>query len=104
MSDSSVILATKKRHQMFRLEEATIDELHQAICSGQTTVVAVVQQYLARVRAFNGVASMLVTTDGAAIAAATGAIRGGSRLTFPTQTVAASALLPDTDKYSGPPL
>jgi amidase len=104
MSDSSVILTTKKRHQMFRLEEATIDELHQAICSGQTTVAAVVQQYLARVRAFNGVASMLVTADGAAIAAATGAIRGGSRLTFPTQTVAASALLPDIDKYSGPPL
>ena len=40
----------------FRLEEATIDELHQAIRSGRTTCVAVVQHYIDRVRAFNGVA------------------------------------------------
>ena len=49
----------------FQIEEATIDELHQAIRDGRTTCVAVVQHYLARVRAFNGVASMLVTADGA---------------------------------------
>ena len=45
----------------FRVEEATIDELHQAIRDGRTTCVDVVQQYLARARAFNGVASLLVT-------------------------------------------
>jgi Asp-tRNA(Asn)/Glu-tRNA(Gln) amidotransferase A subunit family amidase len=45
----------------FRLEEATIDELHQAIRAGQTSRLAVVRHYLARVRAFNGVASALVT-------------------------------------------
>ena len=45
----------------FRLEEATIDELHQAIKLGQTTCVAIVQHYIDRVRVFNGVASALVT-------------------------------------------
>ena len=30
----------------FRLEEATIEELHAAITSGQTTCVAIVQHYL----------------------------------------------------------
>jgi amidase len=90
--------------QPFRLEEATIDDLHKAIRSGQTTVTAVVQHYLARVRAYNGVASMLVTKDGAPVAAAPGAMRGGAPLRFPTQTVKASTVLPDLDKYQGPPL
>ena len=38
----------------FRLEEATIDDLHGAIKAGRTTVAAVVQHYLTRVRAYNG--------------------------------------------------
>jgi amidase len=88
----------------FRLEEATIDELHAAIKAGKTTCVAIVRHYLARVRAFNGVASMLVTKDGAAIAEAKGTVRGGAPLRFPTQTVKASDLLPDLDQYKGPPL
>ena len=41
----------------FRVEEATIDDLHRAIKSGRTTCVEVVRQYIARARAFNGVAS-----------------------------------------------
>jgi len=89
----------------FRVEEATIDELHRAIRAGQTTCVAVVQQYLARVRAYNGVASLLVTEDGAAAAPeAAGTVRGGAALQFPTATVAASAVFPDLDRYRGPPL
>jgi Asp-tRNA(Asn)/Glu-tRNA(Gln) amidotransferase A subunit family amidase len=88
----------------FRLEEATIDELHAAIRSGRTTVVQVVQGYLARVRAYNGVASMLVTPDGAAVAEATGVMRGGGALRFPTKTVKASTILPDLDQYQGLPL
>jgi Asp-tRNA(Asn)/Glu-tRNA(Gln) amidotransferase A subunit family amidase len=88
----------------FRLEEATIDDLHEAIRSGATTVVAVVQHYLARVRTYNGVASALVTQDGAPVAEATGVVRAGSPLKFPTQTVKASTILPDLDKYQGPPL
>src|SRR5262249_22430860 len=82
----------------------TIDDLHAAIRTGQTTCVAVVQHYIARVRAFNGVSSLLMTEDGAPVAAATGTVRAGAPLSFPTETVKASALLPDLDKYKGPPL
>jgi Asp-tRNA(Asn)/Glu-tRNA(Gln) amidotransferase A subunit family amidase len=88
----------------FRVEEATIGDLHQAIRDGRTTCVEVVRQYLERVRAYNGVASMLVTKDGAAIAAAQGVVRGGAPLRFPTQTIKADTLLPDLDRYEGPPL
>jgi amidase len=88
----------------FRIEEATIDELHRAIKAGETSCVAVVEQYLLRVRAYNGVASRLVTQDGAAVAEATGAVRAGAPLSFSTETVAASAIYPDIDKYRGPPL
>ncbi|MEK7877326.1 MAG: amidase family protein, partial [Pseudomonadota bacterium] len=86
------------------VEEATIAELHQAIREGRTTCVDVVKQYIGRVRAYNGVASMLVTEDGAPVAEAAGTVRGQAPLRFPTQTVKASALLPDLDKYQGPPL
>jgi amidase len=88
----------------FRLEEATIDALHAAIRAGETTVVDVVRRYLARVRACNGVASLLVTADGAAIPPAAGAVRAGAALAFPTETVPASSLFPDLDRYRGPPL
>ncbi len=90
--------------QPFRVEEATIDELHQAIQAGRTTCVAVVQQYRDRVRAYNGVASDLVTQDGAPVPEATGTIRGMSPLRFPTRTVKASSILPDLEQYQGPPL
>ena len=67
----------RSQDRAFRLEEATIDDLHAAIRSGATTVVAVVQHYLARVRAYNGVASALVTQDGAPVPA--GGRRGARR-------------------------
>src|ERR1700742_1122756 len=92
---------TKKE---FRLEEATIADLHEAIRSGATTVTAVVQHYLARVRKYNGVASMLVTADGAPVPEVKGVTRGGVELKFPTQTVKGSDILPDLDKYKGPPV
>src|SRR5215211_1169406 len=90
--------------QSFRLDEATIDELHEAIRAGRTTCVAVVRHYIERVRAFNGVASALVTQDGARVPEGTGAVRALAPLRFPTQTVKASTLFPDFDKYKGPPL
>jgi amidase len=99
MNDSGVTL-----EQRFRLEEATIEELHRAIMAGETTCVAVVQHYLDRVRAFNGVASVLVTENGGAVAPVAGAVRGGTALAFPTHSVKASDILPDLDKYQGPPL
>jgi amidase len=95
---------TDSKTGTFRLEEATIADLHAAIRSGTTTVVAVVQHYLARVRAYNGVSSMLVTSDGAPVPEAKGAVRAGTPLKFPRETVKASTILPDLDKYKGLPL
>src|SRR5690242_12291774 len=88
----------------FQLEEATIAELHDAIRAGQITCVEVVQQYIARARAYNGVCSLLVTEDGKPVPEAKGTLRAGSALRFPAETVKASTLLPDLDKYQGPPL
>ncbi|HEU5194044.1 MAG TPA: amidase family protein [Methylomirabilota bacterium] len=88
----------------FRLEEATIDELHAAIQAGAISCVQVVERYLERARAYNGVASRLVTADGRPVAAVTGAVRAGAPLVFPRETVAASTFFPDLDKYKGAPL
>ncbi len=88
----------------FRLEEATIDELHEAVATGRTTCLAVVQHYLARVRAYNGVSSLLVTEDGTPVPQAAGAVRGMEPIRFPTEAVKASTVLPDLDRYVGPPL
>lgn len=88
----------------FRVEEATVDQVHRAIQSGETTCVDIVRQYLERIKAYNGVASMLVTEDGHDVTPTTGAVRGGQELTFPIQTVKASTILPDLSKYTGPPL
>ena len=90
--------------QPFRLDEATIDELHAAIKSGRTTCVAVVQHYIDRVRAYNGVASLLVTEDGLPVPEARSAVRALAPLRFPTETVKASTVLPDLHKYKGPAL
>lgn len=95
---------TGKSAASFDVVEATIDDLHAAIRDGRTTLVAVVQQYIERAKAYNGVASILTTEDGMPVPAATGTVRAGAALTFPTETVAASDVLPDLDKYAGPPL
>ncbi len=88
----------------FRVEEATIDDLHRAIKSGRTTCADVVRQYIARARAFNGVATRLVTQDGAPVPAQPGTMRAAAPLKFPTETVKASSFLPDLDTYQGSPL
>ena len=92
------------KNKPFRVEEATIDELHQAIRDGRTTCVDVVKQYIARARAYNGPSSLLVTKNGASVPEATGTVRAQAPIKFPTETIKASALLPDLDKYQGPPL
>src|SRR6516225_6761855 len=88
----------------FRLEGATIDDLHAAIRAGQITCVEIVRRYIERARAYNGVCSVLVTRDGAPVPDVPGAVRAGAPLSFLTETVGASTLLPDLDKYKGPPL
>src|SRR6476659_3479187 len=98
---------TDERHASdapFCLEEATIEQLHRAIRAGQTNCVAVVQHHIERARDYNGVASVLVTEDGAAIPEARGAVRALAPLRFPTATVRASSILPDIEKYRGKPL
>ena len=93
---------TDTQKKPFRLEEATIEELHAAIRGGETTCVAVVQHYIERARAYNGVASLLVTEDGGPVAEATGTVRAGAPLHFPTETVAASDDLPRSRQIPGP--
>ena len=88
----------------FQLEEATIADLHDAIRAGKTTLVDVVKRYIERARAYNGVASVLVTEDGKPVAPATGAVRAGAALSFPTATVPASEIYPDLALYEGKPL
>ncbi|MEJ1963858.1 MAG: hypothetical protein WDO56_20800 [Gammaproteobacteria bacterium] len=88
----------------FKVEESTIDELHAAIKDGRTTCREVVQAYVDRARAYNGVCTALVTSDGAPIPAVKGQIRAGAPLKFPTQTRAASSYLPGLDQYAGLPL
>ena len=85
----------------FRVEEATIGDLHDAIRAGETTVVDVVKQYVARIRAFNGVASMLVTEDGAAVPQATSVSASTGIASRPTTDH--FLLLPITHPLSGAP-
>jgi amidase len=88
----------------FRLEEATIDDVHRGIRAGQITCRGLVEAYLARARAYNGISSQLVTADGAPVPPVAGAVRAGVPLRFPTATVPIRTLLPDFDDYVGPPL
>lgn len=88
----------------FRLEEATIADVHRAIQGGQLTCVGLVQRYLDRARAYNGVTNQLVTRDGEPVAAVPGVVRAGALLQFPTETAAITEFLPDFDDYEGPPI
>ena len=88
----------------FHVEEASIQGIQHAIQTGQTSCKKVVEAYIARAKAYNGVCTALLTRDGGAIAPATGMIRAGAPLKYPTQTVAASSVFPDLDQYTGLPL
>ena len=88
----------------FHLEEATIADVHRGIQSGQLTCRGLVEMYLARARAYNGVTNQLVTRDGEPVAAVPGMVRAGAPLEYPTETAAVTEILPDFDRYSGPPI
>ena len=75
-----------------QIEEASIADIQSAIRAGQTTCRGVVQAYLDRAKAYNGVCTALLTKDGAQIPPATGMMRAGSVLKYPTQTVPASTV------------
>ena len=87
----------------FKIEEASIAGIQQAIKAGQTTCRQVVEAYLERARAYNGTCTALVTADGKPIAPAKGAVRAGAPITFPTQTVAVSTIFPRFTEYAGLP-
>src|ERR1700730_16347836 len=95
---------TKGDETSFRLEEATIAQLHEAIRACKTTLVEVVRQCIDRASAYNGVACLLLSESGARVREAVGTVRAQTPLQFPTETVKVSAILPDLDKYKGPPL
>ena len=92
------------RTPRFRVEEATIAGLHRAIQRGQTTCRAIVESYIERARAYNGVCTQLVTRDGRPVPAATGPVRAGSPVSFPTSTLAIASVLPKFEDYTGMPL
>ena len=104
---AAMLLAADAAHPQqsrFHLQEATIDDIHRAIRNGQFTCRGIVQLYINRAKAYNGVPDMLVTKDGAPVASAPGVVRAGSPLKFPTETIAISTLLPNFDQYAGPPI
>jgi amidase len=88
----------------FRVEEATIAELHRAIQQGATTCRRVVQAYIDRATAYNGTCTHLVTRDGVAVAPASGAVRAGRATSFPTSTASVASVLPRFDEYRGLPI
>ncbi len=92
------------RLEEFRIEEATIEEIHRAIQDGRTSCQGVVQAYVDRTRAYNGACTRLVTLDGAPVAPARGPVRAGAPVQFPTATIPVSSILPDFDRYRGTPL
>src|SRR5437870_3514435 len=88
----------------FHIEEASIADIQSAIKAGQITCQGVVQTYIARAKAYNGVCTELVTKDGAPIGPMTGVVRAGAPITFPTKTVPASNVLPNFSEYKGLPM
>ena len=97
-------LPETRQPEVFHVQEATIEQIHQAIQDGQISCRGLVQAYVDRARAYNGACTQLVTLDGAPIAPANGPVRAGSALRFPTATVPVSSVLPDFDRYAGIPL
>lgn len=88
----------------FQVEEASIQGIQAAIQNGKITCHQVVQAYIDRAKAYNGVCTAQVTPDGNPVQSKLGTVRAGSPLKFPTETVAVSKILPNFDKYKGLPL
>jgi len=59
----------------FPVEEASIAGIQSAIMSGKTTCQQVVQAYIDRARAYNGMCTALVTADGKPVQSKLGTVR-----------------------------
>jgi amidase len=90
--------------EKFTLQEATIADVHAAIQGGQITCKGLVEAYIKRARAYNGICTALVTPDGRSIPAAFGKTYGGVQTKFPTATVPVAQVLPDIGQYQGLPI
>ena len=101
---AALALFSPAAHAAFQIEEATIPSIQSAIKAGQITCKGVVEAYIARAKAYNGICTALVTADGKSVAPAMGYVRAGAPLRFPTRTVAASKVFPDLANYKGVPL
>src|SRR5262245_31914042 len=86
----------------FQLQEATIDDIHKAIRSGEMSCKQIVEAYIARAKTYNvGACAKLVTADGAKVPKLFGATRAGTPVKYPSDTVAISKVVPDFEKYTG---
>jgi amidase len=90
--------------QGFQVEESSLESVQAAIKRGDTTCRAVVQAYVERARAYNGICTELVTADGAPVKPGLGTVRAGAPLVFPEKTVAISEILPSFTEYEGLPI
>jgi amidase len=100
----AILTSNASAKKKFQVEEATIPGIHRAITTKQITCAGLVQAYIKRAAAYNGVCTKLVTADGTPIPTATGTVRAGAPLKFPTDTVAASNILPNLNQYVGLPI
>jgi amidase len=98
---STAALCSFAAQAEFHLQEASIDSIQAGIRSGDTTCKQVVEGYIARARAYNGICAKLVTADGAKVSDVLGTVRAGVPVKFPTDTLAINKLVPDYDKYKG---
>jgi amidase len=97
----ATVLGSLEARADFQLQEATIDDIHKAIRGGEVTCKQVVEAYIARAKAYNGMCTNLVTDNGAKVPKVLGAIRAGTPVRFPTESVALSKIVPNFDKYTG---
>jgi amidase len=99
-----ILTANASAKTKFQVEEATIADIHQAIKSNRITCTELVQAYIDRAKAYNGVCTKLTTEFGEDIPPALGVVRAGSPLVFPTETVPISSMIPDFAQYMGTPI
>jgi Asp-tRNA(Asn)/Glu-tRNA(Gln) amidotransferase A subunit family amidase len=95
---------TAQTAEAFEVVETTIRDIHSAIRSNRLTCRDLVQAYVDRAAAYNGNCTRLVTENGGATPAVPGVVRAGKPVQFPTDTVPASAILPNLDEYAGLPI
>lgn len=94
-------MSNKNQHPSYELVESSISDLHEAIQNGTTNCVAVVEQYIARCRAYNHPSSLLVSAQGGELTNAVGTVRAEQAIIFPQETISAKEFLPDLEHYQG---